>query len=75
MGDDLKKLPVLIRLSRDTMRIIKQNIAIALILKLMFLVLSVSGVATLWMAVLADDGAALIVILNGLRMLSRGTGE
>lgn len=75
MGDDLKKLPVLIRLSRDTMRIIKQNIAIALILKLMFLVLSVSGVATLWMAVLADDGAALIVILNGLRMLSRRTGE
>jgi Cd2+/Zn2+-exporting ATPase len=52
------------------MAIVKQNIAIALGLKLLFLILSASGVATLWMAVLADDGAALIVILNGLRLLT-----
>jgi Zn2+/Cd2+-exporting ATPase len=70
MGDDLAKLPLLIRLSRSAVLIVKQNIAIALSLKLVFLILSVTGVATLWMAVLADDGAALIVILNGLRMLS-----
>lgn len=70
MGDDLAKLPILIRLSRKAVSIVRQNIAIALSLKLLFLVLSVAGVATLWMAVLADDGAALIVILNGLRMLS-----
>jgi Cd2+/Zn2+-exporting ATPase len=70
MGDDLSKLPLLVRLSRNATRIVKQNIAIALSLKLLFLVLSVSGVATLWMAVLADDGAALIVILNGLRALT-----
>jgi Cd2+/Zn2+-exporting ATPase len=70
MGDDLAKLPLLIRLSRGAVSIVKQNIAIALSLKLLFLVLSVAGVATLWMAVLADDGAALIVILNGLRILT-----
>lgn len=70
MGDDLSKLPLLIQLSRKTMAIIKQNIAVALSLKALFLVLTVAGVGTLWMAVLADDGAALIVILNGLRALS-----
>jgi Cd2+/Zn2+-exporting ATPase len=70
MGDDLSRLPLLIRLSRDAMSIIRQNIVIALSLKLLFLLLSVAGMATLWMAVLADDGAALIVIFNSLRMLS-----
>lgn len=69
MGDDLSRLPFLIRLSRASMSIIKQNIALALVLKLVFLVLSIAGVATLWMAVLADDGATLLVILNGLRVL------
>lgn len=70
MADDISKLPTLFGLSRKAMRIIKQNIALALSLKLLFLVLSVLGSATLWMAVLADDGAALGVILNGLRILS-----
>ena len=70
MSDDLSRLSPLLRLSRKAMSIIKQNITIALSLKLIFLVLSISGVATLWMAVLADDGAALVVILNGLRVLS-----
>ncbi len=70
MSDDLGKLPFLFGLSRETMKIIRQNIAIALSLKLLFLILTVTGMATLWMAVLADDGAALIVILNGLRSLS-----
>jgi Cd2+/Zn2+-exporting ATPase len=70
MGDDLSKLPTLIGLSRKAMSIVKQNIVIALSLKLLFLILSIGGVASLWMAVLADDGAALVVILNGLRVLS-----
>lgn len=70
MADDVGKLPTLFGLSRKAIEIIKQNIALALSLKLLFLVLSVFGLATLWMAVLADDGAALAVILNGLRILS-----
>jgi Cd2+/Zn2+-exporting ATPase len=51
------------------MRVVRQNIAIALSLKAAFLVLGLTGHATLWMAILADDGAALAVILNGLRIL------
>ena len=69
MSDDLLKLPWLMRLSKRTLSIIKQNIAIALATKLLFMTLGLLGVATLWMAVLADDGAALIVILNGLRVM------
>ncbi|MGH9425816.1 MAG: HAD-IC family P-type ATPase, partial [Terriglobia bacterium] len=70
MSDDLSKLPELFGLSKKTMRIIMQNVVLALSLKLVFLILGVFGLATLWMAVLADDGAALIVILNGLRALT-----
>jgi Zn2+/Cd2+-exporting ATPase len=70
MSDDLSGLPYLFHLSRKALSIVRQNVAIALGLKLLFLILSLSGLATLWLAVLADDGAALIVILNGLRMLS-----
>lgn len=69
MSDDLPKLSYLIALSKKTLSVIRQNITIALTTKLIFLVLSISGAATLWMAVLADDGAALIVILNALRVL------
>jgi Cd2+/Zn2+-exporting ATPase len=70
MADDLRKLPFLFGLSRHALRVIRQNIALALGLKVLFLVLSLTGHATLWMALLADDGAALLVILNGLRALS-----
>ncbi len=70
MSDNLLRLPHLFALSRSTLRIIKQNVGLAVALKAVFLVLSGLGVATLWMAVLADDGAALLVILNGLRALS-----
>jgi Zn2+/Cd2+-exporting ATPase len=70
MSDDLGKLPFLFGLGRRTIRIIRQNIALALGLKIVFLLLSIAGYATLWMAVLADDGAALLVIANGLRALS-----
>ncbi|HEX9006914.1 MAG TPA: heavy metal translocating P-type ATPase [Bacteroidota bacterium] len=69
MADNLELLPPLIRHSRNAVDIIRQNIAFALLLKLAFLLLSVAGLATLWMALLADDGAALLVILNGMRAL------
>ena len=69
MSDDLSKVAYMMKLSRKTVSIIKQNILIALTTKLVFLVLGVLGAATLWMAILADDGAALVVILNGLRVL------
>jgi Cd2+/Zn2+-exporting ATPase len=69
MSDDIARLPSLVSLSRRTMRVVRQNIAIAIGLKAIFLVLALTGNATLWMAILADDGAALAVILNGLRLL------
>jgi Cd2+/Zn2+-exporting ATPase len=69
MADDLRKLPFAIGLSRSARRVIKQNIAFALAVKALFLVASLAGVATLWMAVFADTGAAVIVIANGMRLL------
>jgi Zn2+/Cd2+-exporting ATPase len=69
MGDDLTKLAYLKQLSRKTVRIIKQNIVLSIGIKLVFLALAIPGYATLWMAIAADEGAALIVIANGLRLL------
>ncbi|HCU68557.1 MAG TPA: heavy metal translocating P-type ATPase, partial [Desulfomicrobium sp.] len=69
MSDDLAKLPWLIRHSRRTMGIIKANIAIALGIKAVFLLMAVLQLATLWTAVLADLGTSLFVIFNGLRLL------
>jgi Cd2+/Zn2+-exporting ATPase len=69
MGDDLSRLPFALRLSRRALAIVRSNVAFALIVKVIFLSLAVAGVATLWMAVMADVGASLVVILNGLRML------
>jgi Zn2+/Cd2+-exporting ATPase len=69
MGDDLGQLPYAIRLGRKTMRIIQQNIALALLLKVLALVLIIPGWLTLWMAIFADMGATLLVLLNSLRLL------
>ncbi len=69
MADDLGKLPVAIHLARKAERIIRSNIAFALGSKAIFVGLAVAGVATLWMAVLADMGASLLVVANGLRAL------
>jgi Cd2+/Zn2+-exporting ATPase len=69
MADELLKIPYAVRLSRATVRNIRANIVFSLALKAAFLVLAITGVATLWMAVLADMGASLIVIANGLRLL------
>jgi len=69
MADELLKIPYALRLSRATVRNIRANIAFSIVLKAAFLVMAVFGVATLWMAVLADMGASLIVIANALRLL------
>src|SRR5262245_12533627 len=69
MADELLKIPYAFRLSRATVRNIKANLVISLVLKAAFVGLAVSGVATLWMAVVADTGASVIVIANALRLL------
>lgn len=69
MDDDLQKLPRFIRLSRATHSVLVQNIVLALGIKAVFLVLTLTGHGTMWMAVFADMGASLIVVFNGLRLL------
>jgi Zn2+/Cd2+-exporting ATPase len=69
MADELLKIPYALRLSRATNRNIRANIAFSIALKSAFLVMAVTGAATLWMAVAADMGASLIVIANALRLL------
>lgn len=71
MDDDLRKVAVFVQLSRTTSAILKQNIALALGIKGVFLVLTLMGHATMWMAVFADMGASMIVVANGLRMLRK----
>jgi Cd2+/Zn2+-exporting ATPase len=70
MDDDLRKLPAFIRLSQQASAVLKQNITVALAIKAVFLALTFGGLATMWMAVFADMGASLIVVANGLRLLS-----
>lgn len=69
MADDLEKLPYTIRLSRKALHIIKENIMFALGLKIIALLLIIPGWLTLWIAIFADMGATLLVVLNSLRLL------
>ncbi len=69
MEDDLRRLPLFLALSRKTGAVLKQNITLAIGIKVVFLALNLAGEATLWMAVFADMGASLIVVANGLRLL------
>src|SRR5699024_4243883 len=69
MGDDLTKLPYTVSLSRKTLSIIKQNIGLAFALKLGAILLTIPGLLTLWIAIVADMGATLIVMLNALRLI------
>ncbi|BAQ83731.1 heavy metal translocating P-type ATPase [Pseudomonas sp. St29] len=71
MDDDLRKIPAFIRLSRQTSRVLKQNIALALVIKAIFLGVTFAGLATMWMAVFADMGVSLLVVFNGLRLLRK----
>ena len=72
MSDDLSKLPWLVRHSRATLAVIRQNVAFSIAVKLVFTALTVIGLASLWGAIAADVGASLLVVLNGLRLLNRG---
>ena len=71
MSDDLAKLPWLVRHSRQTLRVIRQNIAFALGVKAVFVVLTFVGFSSMWGAIAADTGASLLVVFNGLRLLGR----
>ncbi|XHF30757.1 heavy metal translocating P-type ATPase [Pseudomonas chlororaphis] len=71
MDDDLRKIPAFISLSRHTAAILKQNIALALVIKAIFLGVTFAGLATMWMAVFADMGVSLLVVFNGLRLLRK----
>lgn len=71
MQDDLSRLPWLIGHSKATLAIIRQNIGFSLAVKLLFTGLTIVGWASLWGAIAADVGASLLVVLNGLRLLSR----
>jgi Cd2+/Zn2+-exporting ATPase len=72
MTDELPKIAYAVRLSRATVRNIRANIAISLVLKAAFLALAIAGLATLWMAVVADTGTSLIVVANAMRLLRHG---
>jgi Cd2+/Zn2+-exporting ATPase len=69
ISDELGRLPWLVRHSRRTLRVIRQNIGFALGVKAVFVLLALAGHATLWMAIAADMGASLVVIFNALRLL------
>jgi Cd2+/Zn2+-exporting ATPase len=69
LSAELLKLPYAIRLARATIRNVKTNVGLSLVLKAAFLALAIAGQATLWMAVLADTGATVIVVANALRLL------
>ena len=71
MDNELLKIPAFVRLSQDTHSVLVQNIALALSIKAVFLVLTVMGLSTMWMAVFADMGASLLVVGNGLRLLRK----
>lgn len=69
MADDLRQLPYTVHLGRRTLAVIRQNIAVALGLKVLALVAAVPGWLTLWLAVFADMGATLLVTFNSMRLL------
>lgn len=75
MNDDLRRLPETIRLSKRTHAVLWQNICLALGIKLVFLVLAIFDNASMWMAVFADMGASLLVVLNGLRLLGKQSSK
>jgi len=73
MTNDLGKLAWLLRHSRRTQGIILQNVVVSLAIKVLFVALAIPGLANLWMAIVADMGASLLVTFNGLRLLRGGT--
>jgi Cd2+/Zn2+-exporting ATPase len=70
MTDDLSKLPFVMRLGQAAVRVIRQNIAFALLIKAVAIAAVFPGWLTLWLAVLGDMGASVLVTLNGMRLLA-----
>lgn len=70
MKDDLRKIPWVVGLGRASRGLIAQNVAFSVALKMLALILVLGGALPIWLAVLADSGAAVLVTLNGLRILS-----
>lgn len=71
MNDELSKIPLAIRISKYTKKIIKENLLFAMMTKVIILLLSVLGFANMWLAVFADTGVTLLTILNTLRIMKR----
>ena len=69
MNDDMRKLPIGIRVARKTRKIVMENIVFALGVKLLIMILSVIGITSIWFAIFADVGVALIAILNATRAM------
>lgn len=69
MSDELSKLAYVMKLSRKTVAIIKQNVTFSLVIKLLFVIGTFAGFVNLWLAVLADTGASILVTLNGMRLV------
>lgn len=69
MTDEPSKIVNAIKLSKRTMRIVKQNIIFAILIKLIVLILSAIGISTMWQAVFADVGVTIIAVINALRAL------
>ena len=70
MTDEPSKISTAIKISKKTMRIVRENIVFAIFVKILVLILSALGLATMWGAVFADVGVSIIAILNSLRMLN-----
>lgn len=71
MADDLGKLAYVIKLSRKTVSVIKQNIGFAVLIKVIFVICTFFGYVDLWLAVLADMGSSILVTLNGMRLMQK----
>ena len=71
MDDKLSKLPMAVRIARETVRIATENVWFAIVVKMLVLVLAVAGVALLWMAVVADVGVTVLAVLNAMRLLKK----
>ena len=71
VADDLNRLPWVLQLSRRAARTIRFNVGFALLTKLLVLGLGAVGIANLWVAIAADTGASIVVILNGMRLLGK----
>ena len=69
MTDEPSKIVKAIKLSKRTMKIVKQNIIFAIFIKIVVLILSAFGISTMWEAVFADVGVSVIAIINALRIL------